>query len=120
MPMKAVAQNSLPKQRVKKPRANGSLNPLLQALEERRAEMGLSQEKFAVKVLGISYSTYQRWLNKRFNPDMATLARLKALLELTDGSGEAAPALTAEADPVLARLWDNPYDNAVWDNYEPR
>lgn len=85
--------------------------PLLQKLEEERRRSGLSQEKFAVQVLGISYTTYQRWLHGKFNPTYQTLKRLEALLKEAREE-EGLLTLTAVADPVLAELWDNPKDAA--------
>lgn len=67
----------------------------------------MSQEKFAIGVLGLSYTTYQRWLHRSFNPSYQTLRRLEKLVR-TD-----VPAtLTARTDPVLAELWDNAKDAA--------
>ncbi len=85
---------------------------LLKALEAWRAKLGLSREKFAVLMLGVSYSTYDRWQRGRFNPSLKTALRLQALLVDSD----LVPArLTAETDPVLAELWDNPLD-AIYDD----
>jgi len=68
--------------------------------------MGLSQERFAVRVLGLSYTTYQRWLHRKFNPDYETLKRIQQVLDEDD------LLLNAVSDPVLAELWDNPQDAA--------
>ena len=85
---------------------------LLDALEAWRARLGLSRERFAVLILGVSCSTYERWQRGRFNPSLQTALRLQALLADSD----LVPArLTAETDPELAELWDNPQD-AVYDN----
>lgn len=67
----------------------------------------MSQEKFAVGVLGLSYATYQRWLHRRFNPSYRTLKQLEKLIR-----GEEPAALTAGTDPVLADLWNNERDAA--------
>lgn len=85
---------------------------LLKALEAWRAKLGLSREKFAVLMLGVSYSTYERWQRGHFNPSLQTALRLQALLADSD----LVPArLTAETDPELAELWDNPQD-AIYDD----
>jgi len=53
------------------------LHPLLEQLEELRKEKGLSLEKFAVQVLDISFSTYNRWLKGTFNPDLFTIEKIE-------------------------------------------
>lgn len=80
---------------------------LLKRLEAKRRALHLSQEKFAGQILGISFTTYQRWLHEKFNPDYQTIQRLEALL-----ADEDITALTAATDPVLAELWDNEKDAA--------
>lgn len=79
-----------------------------EALEARRNAMGLSREKFAVMVLDISLSTYERWQAGNFNPSLKALQRLEAML--TDW--EFVPAqCTPETYPSLAEVWDNPMDD---------
>ncbi len=46
------------------------LHPLLERLENKRNELGLSMERFANECLGVRYQTYWRWLNERFNPSL--------------------------------------------------
>ena len=57
------------------------LHPLLERLEKLRKEKGMSLEKFAVRVLDISFSTYSRWLRGNFNPDLWTVEKLERILE---------------------------------------
>lgn len=61
--------------------SNQTRHELLDQLEAKRDSMGLSMEKFANEVLGMSYQGYWRWLNKRFNPDLETLDKLKAIVQ---------------------------------------
>jgi len=88
-----------------------ALSAIPEALERQRKDLGISREKYAVLVLNISCSTYQRWLGGRFNPDLETLQRL---MEILADSDDIMVPLTAQANPVLAELWDNPED-AVYD-----
>lgn len=79
-----------------------------EALEARRQAMGLSREKFAVQVLDVSLSTYERWQAGNFNPSLKTLQKLEAML----ADWEFVPAqCTPETYPSLAAVWDNPSDN---------
>jgi len=66
-----------PRQRLK--------HPLLERLEAKRKELGLSQERFAVERLGITFNTYQRWLHRRFNPTLEMIERIERVLN-EDGS----------------------------------
>lgn len=78
-----------------------------EALEDWRGRLGVSRERFAVTTLGVSSSTYERWLRGSFNPSLHTALRLLALLNDSD----LVPArLDGKSDPMLAELWENPLD----------
>lgn len=61
---------------------------LLEKLEDKRRQLGISKEKFAVKKLDISYSTYHRWLNERFNPNLETIEQIKKVLNENSQGGD--------------------------------
>lgn len=61
---------------------------LLEKLEAKRERLGVSKEKFAVKELDISYSTYHRWLSRRFNPDLETIEHIKKVLDENTNGGD--------------------------------
>jgi transcriptional regulator with XRE-family HTH domain len=84
-------------------------------LEGWRKMIGISMSGFAAKYLGVSPSTYRRWLTERFNPDLRTVDRLEALLEEWDSCP---PVLNERTAPELAALWDNPQD-ATYDELPP-
>jgi len=84
-----------------------TLTAIPEALEEWRERLGVSREKFAVATLGVSSSTYERWLRGSFNPSLHTTLRLLALLNDSD----LVPArLSGKTDTALAELWENPLD----------
>ena len=56
-------------------------------IRELRADLGLTQEQFAAK-LGVTYSTINRWENKKGKPSPLAMLRLEKLqkkLEKTKG-----------------------------------
>jgi len=61
-------------------------HPLVERLEKKRKELGLSMERFAVEKLKVTFHTYQRWLHKRFNPKLETLERIEKVLNEENGS----------------------------------
>ena len=62
-------------------------HPLLEQLEAKRKELGLSIEKFAVKELGVTFQTYHRWLHRRFNPTLEMIERIEKVIGKNGGSG---------------------------------
>lgn len=90
-----------------------SAERLLAEMEAKRKQLGMSRQKFAVLVLNISSSTYERWLRGPFNPRLRTVTAILAAIGETDILPS---AMTDKSDPVLARIWDNPLD-AEYDNY---
>lgn len=57
-------------------------HPVLERLEELRVRMGMSREKFANAVIGVSYPTYHRWLKGEFRK--ISLERLEQLEQLIE------------------------------------
>ena len=56
-------------------------------IRELRADLGLTQEQFAAK-LGVTYSTINRWENKKGNPSplaMLRIGKLQKSIEKTKG-----------------------------------
>jgi transcriptional regulator with XRE-family HTH domain len=47
-------------------------------IRERRIALGLTQEQFAVKI-GVTYSTVNRWENKKAKPSPLALLRIEGL-----------------------------------------
>ncbi len=45
-------------------------------IRELRADLGLTQEQFAAK-LGVTYSTINRWENKKGNPSPLAMLRIE-------------------------------------------
>ncbi len=85
------------------------LDGLLRELEAWRKELSVSREVFAVTTLGISHSTYERWLRGNFNPRLKDALHYVALLADRD----LAPSrLNGRSDPILAELWENPLDES--------
>jgi len=80
------------RERKSKPRLK---HPLLDRLEAKRKELGLSQERFAVERLGIAFNTYQRWLYQRFNPTLEMIERIERVIGENSGTADQ----TDEADP---------------------
>jgi transcriptional regulator with XRE-family HTH domain len=63
-------------------------HPLLERLEAKRRELGLSQERFAVERLGIAFNTYQRWLYQRFNPTLEMIERIERVISEDGGKAD--------------------------------
>ena len=56
-------------------------------IRELRADIGLTQEQFAAKI-GVTYSTINRWENKKGNPSPLAILRIEKLqkkIEKTKG-----------------------------------
>ncbi|MCD6282372.1 helix-turn-helix transcriptional regulator [bacterium] len=94
------------------PSASELILQIPQELEGWRKMIGVSPSRFAKEYLGISHSTYQRWLAGRFNPNLRTVMRVEELLEIWDFCP---PVLNAQTAPLLAEIWDNPQD-AIYDD----
>jgi DNA-binding transcriptional regulator YiaG len=58
-----------------------------QFIRELRQEMGLSQEKFAIKV-GVTFHTINRWENGRATPSPLAMKCLEALLHQLGERGQ--------------------------------
>jgi transcriptional regulator with XRE-family HTH domain len=52
-------------------------------IRELRAALGLTQEQFAAKV-GLTYSTINRWENKKGNPSPLAILRIEKLQKITE------------------------------------
>ncbi len=52
-------------------------------IKELRADLGLTQEQFAAK-LGVTYSTINRWENKKGNPSPLAVLRIEKLQKRTE------------------------------------
>jgi transcriptional regulator with XRE-family HTH domain len=53
-------------------------NDILKTIKELRADLGLTQEQFAAR-LGVTYSTINRWENKKGNPSPLAMLRIEKL-----------------------------------------
>lgn len=58
------------------------LHPVLARLEAIREKLGLSQERFALQKLDVSFTTYNSWLRGRFSK--ISLERLEQLQAIAD------------------------------------
>jgi transcriptional regulator with XRE-family HTH domain len=52
-------------------------------IRELRADLGLTQEQFAAK-LGVTYSTINRWENKKGNPSPLAMLRIEKIQKTTE------------------------------------
>jgi len=52
-------------------------------IRELRADLGLTQEQFAAK-LGVTYSTINRWENRKGNPSPLAMLRIEKLQKRTE------------------------------------
>ena len=73
-------------------------HPLLERMEAKRKELGLSIEKFAVKELGVTFQTYHRWLHRRFNPTLEMIERIEKVIGKNGGSGSESGSQSEESD----------------------
>ena len=61
---------------------------MLEKLEEKRQDLGLTKEEFAVKKLEVSHTTYYRWLTERFNPTLEIVERIRSVIDETEDGGD--------------------------------
>lgn len=58
-----------------------------QLIREMRSHVGLTQEQFALH-LGVTYSTLNRWENKRGKPSPMAITRIEAMLTEMGNRGQ--------------------------------
>lgn len=63
-----------------------------QLIREMRAQVGLTQEQLALH-LGVTYSTMNRWENRRGNPSPLAIQKIEKMLERMGERGQALLAL---------------------------